>query len=52
MALLGDETTPINDQELNRQPSQQAIDTLKKVINIQGNLNLDFNCCYFLVYID
>ncbi|XP_053201577.1 histone deacetylase 4-like isoform X1 [Panonychus citri] len=36
MALLGDETTPINDQELNRQPSQQAIDTLKKVINIQA----------------
>ncbi|XP_032456631.1 histone deacetylase 4 isoform X4 [Nasonia vitripennis] len=34
-ALLGDEPTPIRDEELTRAPCQNAIDTLQKTIAIQ-----------------
>lgn len=34
-ALLGDETTPIADQELQRPPCQSAVETLQKTIAIQ-----------------
>ncbi|XP_024082353.1 histone deacetylase 4 isoform X13 [Cimex lectularius] len=34
-ALLGDDPTPISDEELRRPPNQHAIDTLQKTIAIQ-----------------
>ncbi|KAK9501749.1 hypothetical protein O3M35_012421 [Rhynocoris fuscipes] len=34
-ALLGDDPSPISDEELNRPPNQNAIDTLQKTIAIQ-----------------
>ncbi|KAJ8683063.1 hypothetical protein QAD02_018855, partial [Eretmocerus hayati] len=34
-ALLGDEPTPVRDEELTRRPCQNAIDTLQKTIAIQ-----------------
>jgi histone deacetylase 4/5 len=34
-ALLGDDPTPISDEELQRPPNQNAVDTLQKTIAIQ-----------------
>lgn len=34
-ALLGDETAPVSEQELQRPPCQSAIETLQKTIAIQ-----------------
>ena len=39
-ALLGDEPTPIREEELTRTPCQNAIDTLQKTIAIQVILKL------------
>jgi hypothetical protein len=36
MALLGDETTPIKEEELKRRPTRGAVDTLKRVMSIHG----------------
>ena len=38
-ALLGDEPTPIRDEELTRSPCQNAIDTLQKTIAIQVSVS-------------
>lgn len=34
-ALLGDDTSPLREEELRREPCQNAIDTLQKTIAIQ-----------------
>ncbi|RWS15671.1 histone deacetylase 4-like protein [Dinothrombium tinctorium] len=36
MALLGDETTPISEEEKRRKPVEKAIETLRRVIAIQA----------------
>lgn len=35
-ALLGDECTPIKEEEMQRKPCQIAIDVLQKTIAVQG----------------
>lgn len=34
-ALLGDDPSPVSEEELNRSPNQNAIDTLQKTIAVQ-----------------
>lgn len=35
-ALLGDECTPIKEEEMQRKPCQTAVDVLQKTIAVQG----------------
>lgn len=41
-ALLGDECTPIKEEEMQRKPCQIAIDVLQKTIAVQGTFVYSF----------
>lgn len=49
-ALLGDDPSPISEEELNRPPNQNAIDTLQKTIAIQVGL-LSFSVSGFFIFL-
>lgn len=48
-ALLGDQLSPIANSELNRQPCQNAIDTLQKTIAIQVRKRIFIPIIYLII---